>query len=247
MNHTAELSELISRSSEIAVLTGAGISTTAGIPDFRGPDGLYSRKDIDADKLFDINYFNHNPGFFYKTMPEFFSCCENAMPTEFHILAKKIEDRNKLLSIITQNIDGLHEKAGNTRIINIHGSFNKFKCVKCSSSYATENRFTESLLKGNVPLCSKCGGTIKPEIVFFGESVIGFEESTDIVRKCDLLISAGTSLAVNPAGILPQYINHNASFVIVNKGKTPYDSTADLLIHDDTDSVAKSVMQNLGW
>ena len=245
MNSIALLAKLIKDSKKIAVLTGAGISTSAGIPDFRGPKGLYSRKDISADKLFDITYFKEDPNFFYSVIPEFFKQCTSASPTKGHIFVKKLQDIGKLNVLVTQNIDGLHDKAGNTDIIDIHGNFNDFKCVKCFSSVKQDEKIRQTIAASRVPLCQSCGGILKPTVVFFGESVIGFEEAAMKIQQSDLLLTIGTSLAVNPAAALPQYLSNNASFVIINKGSTPYDSTADLVVSEDIDYVAEKLIATL--
>ncbi len=247
MEGAEKLAGLILKSEKIAVLTGAGISTSAGIPDFRGPEGLYSRKDIDAEKLFDINYFHYNPNMFYEAIPEFYEGCENSDPTPGHNFIKKLEDHNKLHLLVTQNIDGLHEKAGNTDIINIHGNFKKFICIKCSSEFPANETVKSAVKASRIPICPKCGGVLKPTVVFFGEPVIGFEEAASRIQKADLLIAIGSTLMVNPAAMLPQYLSHDAAFAIINKGKTPYDSIADLIIHEDIDSVALKIINILQY
>ena len=247
MEGAEKLAGLIRQSEKIAVLTGAGISTSAGIPDFRGPDGLYSRKDIDAEKLFDINYFHYNPNLFYEAIPEFYEGCENADPTAGHAFIKKLEDHNKLFLLVTQNIDGLHEKAGNTEVINIHGNFKKFICTKCTAEFPANDAIKASIKASRIPICPKCGGTMKPTVVFFGEPVIGFEEASSRIQKADLFIAIGSTLMVNPAAMLPQYLSHDAAFVIINKGKTPYDSIADLIIHEDIDSVVSEAVRILKY
>ncbi|HOF34546.1 MAG TPA: Sir2 family NAD-dependent protein deacetylase [Spirochaetota bacterium] len=247
MEGAEKLAELIRQSEKIAVLTGAGISTSAGIPDFRGPEGLYSRKDIDAEKLFDINYFHYNPNLFYEAIPEFYEGCEKARPTSGHNFIKKLEDNNKLYLLVTQNIDGLHEKAGSTNVINIHGNFKKFICIKCSSEFPENETIKASVKASRVPICPKCGGVMKPTVVFFGESVIGFEEAASRIQKADLFIAIGSTLMVNPAAILPQYLSHDASFAIINKGKTPYDSIADINIQEDIDTVALEIIRILKY
>ena len=167
--------DLIIKSNYIVALTGAGISTNAGIPDFRGPNGLYSKKDIPADKIFDLNYFREDPGLFYTYIPELLNEFDKARPTKGHLFLKKLEDLGKLKTIITQNIDGLHTKAGNANIIEIHGNFNRYYCLECNSEVLSTDSdfedFKNIIREKKVPKCKKCNGTMKPNVVFFGEYV----------------------------------------------------------------------------
>lgn len=241
------LAELISSAARIGVLTGAGVSTSAGIPDFRGPEGVYSQSDIDAEKLFDINYFMYDPTLFYRALPAFYDTIRRATPGPAHRFVRQLEEREKLHLLVTQNIDGLHSKAGSSAVTEIHGGFTSFKCLRCETVHAVDESIDARIRAAQVPLCPHCGGILKPDIVFFGEHVIGFDEAAVRVQQCDLFMAIGTTLVVNPAALLPQYLGHAASFAIINRGHTPYDRMADLKIEEDIDLTVGTLQQLLGW
>jgi len=233
--------DFIVKSHYIVALTGAGISTKAGVPDFRGPKGLYKRKDIPADKLFDINYFKEDPTLFYKHISELLNLFKKAKPTKGHLFLKRLEDLGKLKAIVTQNVDGLHKKAGNHNVIEIHGNFDKFYCIECFNEITSDDDMYGEIIKlikkKGVPKCKKCKGTLKPNVVFFGEYVRDLEKALTEVQKADLLITIGTSLTVYPASTLPSYLNDEAKLVIINEEETPYDGKAKVVLHEDIDDV----------
>lgn len=210
------LKELIKTSNYIVSLTGAGISTNAGIPDFRGPSGIYTTKKYDPDKTFDINYFFIYPEYFYDFARDFLSLLEKVEPTFTHKFLAKLERAQKLKGIITQNIDMLHERAGSKIVLTLHGSIEKSFCLNCGKEYSL-NEMKEKLRIQKVPKCNICDGLIKPDIVFFGENVHYFNEAVDLIRKSDLFLVIGTSLKVYPASMLPQFTN--GKIVIINKGE----------------------------
>ncbi len=233
--------DLIMKSSYIVALTGAGISTHAGITDFRGPNGLYSRKDIPADKIFDINYFKQDPALFYNFINDLLNLFEKAKPTKGHKFLKKLETLGKLKAIITQNIDGLHKKAGNSNIIELHGNFEKFYCIECNDEIYPDSppyKKILSLIKSKkVPRCQKCNGIIKPNIVFFGEYVRDLEKALTEIQKADLMITMGASLTVYPASTLPSYLADSSKLVIINNMETPFDTKAKVVLHEDIDDI----------
>ena len=228
--------EIIASSGRIAALTGAGISTSAGIPDFRGPNGLYSRKDIPAELLFDIDHFRKDPTLFYTHIGPFWKSFMDAEPTTGHRFLAKLEAEGKLSGIVTQNIDGLHEKAGSKHVIPIHGDFRSFACVKCGRTADDIGGVFETAMKAEVPRCGACGGAMKPAVVFFGEQVIGVDEAVDLMRSADAVLVIGSSLVVYPAAALPRYRDEHAKLVIMNKGATYLDREADCAIDGDIDS-----------
>jgi NAD-dependent deacetylase len=236
------LMDLIQKSQYIVALTGAGISTKAGIPDFRGPDGLYSRRDFPAEKLFDLEYFKKDPSLFYSHIYELVDIFTNAKPTRGHLLLHKLEVLGKLKTVVTQNIDGLHQKAGNSYVIELHGNFDKFHCVLCMDEISHEDphysEIKKDIMDKKVPKCRKCEGFYKPNVVFFGEYVRDLEKALTEVQKADLLITLGTSLSVYPAGMLPSYIKDESKLVIINEQETPYDGKAKVVLHEDIDTVA---------
>ncbi len=231
--------DLIPKSKYIVALTGAGISTKAGVPDFRGPGGIYSRKDIPGEKLFSIDEFRADPSLFYRHVGDLFLPFRNARPTKGHLFLKKLEDLGKLKSVVTQNIDGLHRKAGNSYVIEVHGNFDTFVCT-ASFQHPVEplnDRLVQCIENKEVAKCAVCGAPMKPNVVFFGEPVQGLEKALTEVQKADLLIVMGSSLTVYPVAQLPSYLSVGQRLVIVNQQETPYDDRADAVIHEDIDAV----------
>ncbi|MGC8765317.1 MAG: SIR2 family NAD-dependent protein deacylase [Brevinematia bacterium] len=237
--------ELIVKSNYIVALTGAGISTNSGIPDFRGPGGLYSREDLPFERLFSIEYFRGNPFFFYSNFSEILKSINNALPNKGHLFLKKLEDLGRLKVIITQNIDELHKKAGNSCVIELHGNLSRFVCLSCNNEVKRESDeyslILDKALLGNVPACFKCGGVLKPDVVFFGEYVHDLEKALTEVQRADLLLTMGTSLTVYPASTLPSYISETAKLVIINNQPTPYDEKAKVVLHDDIDTIVEKL------
>lgn len=233
------LMDLIPKSKYIVALTGAGISTGAGIPDFRGPNGLYSRTDVPGEKLFSIEYFKQDPALFYTYIADLFIPFQAAEPTKGHKFLKKLEDLGKLKTVVTQNIDGLHRKAGNSYVIEVHGNFDTFVCTG-SFQHPVEplnDRIAKCIVKKEVAKCAVCGAALKPNVVFFGEPVQGLEKALTEVQKADLLIVLGSSLTVYPVAQLPGYLSEPQKLVIVNAQETPYDDRADAVIREDIDAV----------
>lgn len=207
--------ELIDQSKSIAVLTGAGISTSAGIPDFRGPQGLYVTKKYDADKIFDIGCFYEDPEPFYEFARDFISLEETVKPTATHVFLSCLEKVGKLKGIVTQNIDGLHHKAGSRHVFEMHGSFRQGYCIECGAPFGYEE-LKIRIKKNFVPRCH-CDSVIKPDIVFFGENVKYYSEAVQLAEQSDLFMIIGSSCTVNPAGMLP--LLAPGRIVIINKTK----------------------------
>ena len=183
-DQATQCASLIKNARSIAVLSGAGISTNAGIPDFRGPKGLYVTKKYDADRIFDIQYFLKDPKPFYEFARDFIGLEQKIKPTPAHRFLAELEGTGKLSGVITQNIDSLHQKAGSKRVYEIHGSFWESFCRDCGEKfdYAT---MQEKIFVEDVPRCS-CGGLIKPDIVFFGENVKFLEDSYRLAQEADV-------------------------------------------------------------
>ena len=209
---------LVDGSNHVVVLTGAGISTNAGIPDFRGATGLYQTGAYDPEKVFDIRCFLRDPEPFYEFAIDFMVLLREAKPTPTHRWLRKMEDRGKLDAVITQNIDCLHKRAGSRRVIELHGSFEKSYCMMCKKEYSLED--LEEILPGR---CS-CGGLIKPDIVFYGEQVKNLESAVSLSKSSDLFLVIGSSLAVYPASYLPML--GRGEVVIINRGRTFYPESA---------------------
>ena len=228
MNDIEKLQKMIDESNNIVFFGGAGVSTESGIPDFRSKNGLYQKK---TNNQFSPEYMLSSKCF-YDNTDEFFKFYKENMnslkyePNITHKYLKKLEDSGKLKGIITQNIDGLHSKAGSKNVFEIHGTILKNHCLKCNKEYGPNKIFNSN----NIPLC-ECGGIIKPDVVLYGEMLTSdFEKAQELIYKADMLIVAGTSLTVYPASGLVDYFN-GKYLVILNNDKTNYDNKANLVIN----------------
>ena len=236
-----ELIKMIKESNNIVVFTGAGVSTDSGLKDFRSKDGLYNEiNDYPAEYLLSSECFYHHPDLFYDYYKKNFNCLKYE-PNDTHKLLKLLEEKNKLKAIITQNIDGLHTKAGSKVVYEIHGTVFKNHCIKCGKEYDAEYVFNS---KG-IPKCS-CNGIIKPDVVLYGESLPedAFTNGIKAISNADLLIVMGSSLTVYPASSMIDYAI-NKKLVIINQDKTPYDYKADLIINDNLAKVSKKIMESI--
>lgn len=237
------LNQIIAKDQRIAVLTGAGVSVPSGIPPFRGANGLYQNADV--ERFLSVDYFNNQPEAFWAFYWSLFDAdlLLGAEPNPVHRWLSSLE-KNRRVTIITQNIDGLHEKAGSRHVIEVHGAFDRTVCPKCGSVYLTESirhekvpRCTAHDLKGGI-----CGTILKPDIVLFGEAVHGFDQAENAVRTADRLIVLGTSLAVTPANLLPVYAAMNGvPTLLVNDSRAVQMNSIDRFIkvdfnHFDPDS-----------
>lgn len=225
---TDMLQEVINESKNIVFFGGAGVSTESGIPDFRSVDGLYNQKyDIPPETIISHSYFvNHTEKFyeFYREKLLF----PLATPNKAHFKLAELEKSGKLKAVITQNIDGLHQKAGSKNVLELHGSTLRNYCTKCGKSYAIDY-----ILNGSgIPQCTKCGAIIKPDVVLYEEPLDDtvVAKSIQAIQKADTMIIAGTSLTVYPAAGLIQYFG-GSCLVLINKDSTPFDSKADLIFH----------------
>ena len=227
-----ELKNIISSSNNIVVFGGAGVSTASGIPDFRGASGLYN---YTPEEVISKNFFfKHNKEFY-----DFYSkklVYKNAKPNLCHFFCKKLEDDGKLKAIITQNIDGLHQKAGSKKVIELHGSTERNYCTKCGKFYKLED------VDFINPYCKVCGGLIKPDVVLYGENLdnLLIEKAIKSIELADTLLIIGTSLVVNPAASLIKFFK-GKKMVLINYTKTPYDTMADLVINDDIINVIEKL------
>ena len=207
-----QCAKLIQDAHSIAVLTGAGISTGAGIPDFRGPAGLYVTRRYDPEKVFDIDYFRRDPKPFYDFARDFIGLEEKISPTPAHRFLAELESRGKLKGVITQNIDSLHQRAGSRNVLELHGSFLKSFCWDCDQEFSYE-QLRSKILSEDIPRCS-CAGVIKPDIVFFGENVKYLDEAYKLAGQADLFLVIGTSCVVYPAASIPKVVS--GKIIVVN-------------------------------
>lgn len=244
-NKTEQLKEFYTlfktkKMKNIVVLTGAGVSTDSGISDFRSADGVYAR--WDSNKVFDIEYFKQNPKYFYDFAREELYRFSDKQPNITHEIITRWEHAGFLKVCITQNIDMLHQRAGTKNVLEIHGSIEHTHCLSCHREYNI-GQMREMLFSQEVPHC-KCGGVIKPDIVFFGEMLPQCELSASFhyAAECELFIAIGTSLAVYPAASLPLVAKDNgAKLVIINREPTPLDSLADEVIHGELKDIMRTL------
>ncbi len=224
------LAELLRRSRHALALTGAGISTDSGIPDFRSPEsGLWSK--IDPREVATWEAFRRNPRKFYRFWMERLPSLLQARPNVTHITLARLEENGLLQGIITQNIDNLHREAGSNRIWEVHGNYKRAVCIACGRSHRIEALLAK-LEEVDLPHCNGCGGLLKPDVVLFGEQLPqSFAQAAAAVGRADLLIALGTSLEVYPvAGLAPQAATGGAELAIINRDPTPYDHLACLAI-----------------
>ncbi|MDD2216859.1 MAG: NAD-dependent protein deacylase [Eubacteriales bacterium] len=231
-----DLKQRIANSDKIVFFGGAGVSTESNIPDFRSEAGLY--KAVEAygyspEELLSHSFFMQKPQIFfdyYKTNLIY----RDAEPNKAHLALAKLENDGKLLSVITQNIDGLHQKAGSKRVHELHGSVHRNYCMSCNAFYDLDYILKEENCKAEnkaVPVCAKCGGTVKPDVVLYEEMLDDnvMAQAISDIREADCLIIGGTSLAVYPAAGLINYFRGN-HIVLINKTATQNDSGAEIVI-----------------
>lgn len=208
---------------------GAGVSTESGIPDFRSPDGLYHQQyDYPPETIISHTFYERNPAVFYRFYRERMLFPE-AKPNVCHLKLAQWEREGKLLAVVTQNIDGLHQMAGSRRVYELHGSVHRSTCQKCGAKFDLR----QFLALGDIPKCPVCGGRVKPDVVLYEEGLDGavVQGAVDAIRRADVLIVAGTSLTVYPAAaFLDEYRGNR--LVLINKTPTPRDDIADLALHE---------------
>ncbi|NMA24947.1 MAG: NAD-dependent protein deacylase [Clostridiales bacterium] len=238
MNEKIEiLKKWIAESDNIVFFGGAGVSTESGIPDFRSVDGLYNQKyDYPPEMILSHSFFINKPEEFYRFYHDKM-IIRGAKPNRAHIRLAELEREGKLKAVITQNVDGLHQMAGSQKVLELHGSIHRNYCMRCSRRYGYE---AVSEAEG-VPKCS-CGGIIRPDVVLYEEGLDNdvISEAVHFIRHADVLIIGGTSLVVYPAAGLVNYYEGN-KLVLINKGATSYDSSANLLISDKIGEVFAQV------
>jgi len=236
-------------STRTVVLTGAGVSTESGIPDFRSDSGVWSR--ADPMEVGSIDGFRENPQRFYDFWSQFFEGLHGPdgsrpAPNKMHRLLADLERRGKLGAIITQNVDGLHQDAGSERVLEAHGNWRRTRCTRCGHQSGWREVMAETP-RGNIPSCDLCGGTVRPDVVLFGE-LLGraFEEARDEVKRADLFIAMGTSLEVAPVSSLPVLAKeHGARVFIVNRDPTLQDRHADRVVRGELGAIAEELATRL--
>lgn len=232
------LQQIIDESNNIVFFGGAGVSTESGIPDFRSVDGLYHQKyDYPPEEILSHTFFERHTDYFYKFYRDKMLCLD-AQPNAAHLKLAELERAGKLSAVVTQNIDGLHQKAGSKNVLELHGSTLRNYCVQCGRFFTAEYMVNTS----GIPHCDECGGLIKPDVVLYEESLDSnvINASVAAISSADCLIVAGTSLVVYPAAGFIRYFK-GRHFVLINKTPTSADSLADLVIHDGVGKVLSEI------
>jgi NAD-dependent deacetylase len=251
-DHLMEAAISVFRSAaKILVFTGAGMSTESGIPDFRSPGGIWSKYDP-SDFLYQKFISNETSREkYWKMSSEYYEAMKNALPSSGHLAIKALEDMGRLLAVVTQNIDNLHQKAGTSldKIIEIHGTAFSVSCLGCGKKYdrdLIEGRLRSAAIK--VPACDACFGILKPDTISFGQAMPQgkVEESLRLARECDLCLVLGSSLVVYPAASIPVYaVEQGARLIIINRDETPLDGSADLVIHESVGVALPKIVESL--
>lgn len=238
----AQLQKIIDESDNIVFFGGAGVSTESGIPDFRSVDGFYNQQwKYPPEEIISHSFFYKNTKEFYrfyraKLLPSGFK------PNAAHLKLAEMEAKGKLKAIVTQNIDGLHQKAGSKTVYELHGSTLRNYCLECGEFYDETIIAESETTEDKLPHCKKCGGLIKPDVVLYEEGLDQqiIENSIDAISNADTLIIGGTSLVVYPAAGFVRYFR-GKNLVLLNKSETSMDSSATLVIHEPIGKVLEQI------
>ena len=242
MDKIERLAEILKQSEDLCVFTGAGISVPSGIPDFRSAHGLYnsdSGYDYPPEQIISRSFFDAKPDLFYQFYKEKM-LFPNAQPNDAHRFFASLETADRHVSVVTQNIDGLHQAAGSTDVYELHGSVHRNFCQSCGKAFTLE----ELLKQPGVPKCDKCGGTIKPDVVLYEEPLnegVVYGAITAI-RRSDVLVVVGTSLVVYPAASYLRFFS-GGHLILINKSATAFDNAAEIAINDDVVHVVHQLQQ----
>ena len=241
------VAELLCKAKRTVVLTGAGISTPSGIPDFRSEGtGLWSRDE--PMEVASLSTFRTDPERFFVWFRPLASLIFNAKPNAAHIALAKLENANRIHSIITQNIDALHQKAGSKNVIEMHGTIRTLSCTQCFYKAEAQKYLKAFVEQGELPRCSECGSLMKPDAILFGEQLPqqAWYDAQRASRQCDLMLVAGSSLEVLPVAGLPmQAIDRGAHLVILNNTATYLNVRADVTIQADVAEVIPAIAEQV--
>jgi NAD-dependent deacetylase len=238
-----EMESIINISSNVVFFGGAGVSTESNIPDFRSEEGIYKTKTnygYSPEVILSHSFFIEHPDKFFKFYKEKM-IYRDALPNTAHYTIANLEKNGRLKAVITQNIDGLHQKAGSENVIELHGSVYRNYCIKCSKRFSLEY-VTSSI--DIIPVCDYCKGIVRPDVVLYEEELNQdvINKAITAISRADVLIIGGTSLVVYPAASLIRYFK-GSKLVLINKSPTPYDSEADIVINDSICKVFGSIMK----
>ena len=241
-----EFIDLVLSSSNVAALTGAGISTESGIPDYRSPGtGLWEKMD---QSVVSLDGFIRAPSRYYDYALELYPVRKAAKPNPAHFMLAELEKRGVLKGIITQNVDGLHQDAGSAEVHELHGSLRQAVCLDCSVLQPMDEVIEKVIAGENPPLCPDCGGVLKPNAVFFGEMLpqVPWQRSIELAGAADVFITIGSSLQVSPANTLPDIaLQRGAKLVIMNLTPTPFDDEAELVVREKIGEFSSAVLELL--
>ncbi|WP_273062593.1 NAD-dependent protein deacylase [Colibacter massiliensis] len=238
MTDTERFAKLIDSSHNIVFFGGAGVSTESGIPDFRSVDGLYNQHyKFRPETILSHTFYKNNKSEFYRFYHDKMLCLD-AKPNAAHLKLAELEKAGKLKAVITQNIDGLHQKAGSKNVLELHGSVHRNYCEHCRKFFDAEYMKAAE----GIPMCDACGGPIKPDVVLYEESLDDSVITATIryISQADMLIIGGTSLVVYPAAGLVHYYKGN-KLVLINKGATDMDDSADLVLREPIGEVFSTI------
>lgn len=239
----ARLRDLFAQSRHIVAFTGAGISAESGIPTYRGQGGMWTT--YDPEKYASIYYFRADPSYFWSFFRDVRQgMVRQAQPNDAHRALAELERRGTLAAVVTQNIDGLHQRAGSRRVLELHGNTTRFYCCDCLRR-SDLDEVALLLEEELVPHCAACGGVLRPDVVLFGELLPEgvFEESSAEASRCDLMLVIGSSLVVVPAADIPYQAKlSGARLAIINIDPTPMDSVADLVFHTPAVALMKKAV-----
>ena len=241
----ARLAKLIREAQPCVVLTGAGVSTESGIPDFRSPTGIWS--EFDPLEYASIEAFRRDPAKVWSFYAPRFAMLTEAEPNDAHHALAALDEAGYVRAIVTQNIDLLHERAGSEDVIEVHGSIRTATCPRCGESYGLE-RVLELLAAADAPACPACGEILKPDVVFFGELLAPgtIERAHELARRARLLLVVGSALEVYPVAGLPgETLSAGGELALVNRGPTPYDAQARLRLDASAGKVLPAVVAAL--
>jgi NAD-dependent deacetylase len=243
-----EAAELILNARFVVALTGAGSSTPSGIPDFRSKgSGLWTR--YSQMEVASLSAFRQNPERFFEWFRPFAQDILNAKPNATHFALAKLEQMHRLDTIITQNIDNLHQRAGSVNVLQVHGTLNSLTCIGCYQNVLAKKFQVSYFSTGKIPYCEKCGNILKPDVVLFEEQLPAkiWLKARSVTQNCDLMVVLGTSLVVSPVAQLPeQAITNGAKIIIINKTATYLDEYADVVIHEDTAVFLPKIIEKMG-
>jgi len=239
-----EAAELIAQTQNIVAMTGAGISTPSGIPDFRSPDsGLWDS--VNPLSVASIYAFRQDPQKFYDWIHPLSRLVLDATPNPAHLALAQLERNGKLKAIVTQNIDDLHTKAGSKILYELHGHLREVTCIQCYKVQESTKIFRKFVNDGQVPTCKYCGGVLKPNVILFGEQLPmqEFVSAQMAIKQADLMLIAGSSLEVAPASDLPELaLENGAKLIIINYHPTYLDATADVVIRGNVAQVLPKIV-----